>query len=95
MVKFISSLKQMRLEHILEEYALCVFVETITVVLSKMGKIDPDTGKKFDIQTILERYLSLTSLKKDPLRSPLVRAFLCLSVAIARDKMQKRRRKRD
>lgn len=88
----------MQVDIILEEYLLCLFVETVRYVLSRMGKINPATEEKYDVTTLLKiAFLQENDPvdgEKDPMRSPLVRSLFCLAILMATESMRERRKTR-
>ena len=89
----------MKIDEILEEYLLCLFIETVTFVLSRIGSKNPDTGENYDVPTILsiaffQQIDPSTETNLETMKSPIFRALFCLSIAIAKEKMIERRKER-
>ena len=88
----------MELDHIVEEYIACVFIETVRYVLNRLGKIDKTTGETYEVSKLISIAFALESDpdtgKTEPMRSPLFRALFCLAIVYTQENMRERRRKR-
>ena len=85
----------MKSEDVLETYLICVFEEFIKFTMDKIGRIDPETGKTYDIYTLVQIAFLL---KEDPetreieyKRSPLFKALFCLSIELARNSRKRKK----
>ena len=84
------------MENLLEEYVFCLIVESLEFILSRSGKINPETQETYDTATLIN---IATFKQPDPetkrieyMRSPIVKALLCLAITHARINLNKRRK---